>query len=59
MADDLTKRQPQDASRISLSEDWEVQYWMEKLGASADMLKRAVAKVGNSVAAVEQELERG
>ena len=56
MADDLTKRQPQDASRISLSENWEVQYWTEKFGVSADTLKRAIAKVGNSAAAVEREL---
>jgi len=42
MADDLTRRQPQDASRINLHEDWEVQYWTQKFGVSADRLKRAV-----------------
>ena len=42
MADDLTRRQPQDASRINLHEEWEVQYWTSKFGVSADRLKRAV-----------------
>ena len=56
MADDLTKRQPQDASRINLSEDWEVRYWTRELGCSEDALRRAVAKVGNSAPAVKREL---
>ena len=58
MADDLTRRQPQDASRINLHEDWEVQYWTQKFGVSADRLKRAVMKVGNSAVAVEREIAR-
>lgn len=56
MADDLTKRQPQDANRISMREDWEVRYWAAKFGVSEERLKRAVMKVGNSAAAVEREL---
>jgi len=56
MADDLTRRQPQDASRINLHEEWEVQYWTSKFGVSADRLKRAVMKVGHSAGAVEREL---
>ncbi len=32
MADDLKQRGPQDASRISLNEEWEVQYWTKALG---------------------------
>ena len=34
MADNLKERAPQDASRISLSEDWEVRYWTKALGVS-------------------------
>jgi hypothetical protein len=56
MADDLSKRQPQDASRINLHEDWEVRYWARKFGVSEERLKRAVMKVGNSAAAVEREI---
>ena len=56
MADDLSKKGPQDRSRINLSEDYEVRYWSEKLGVSAGQLRDAVKKVGNSATAVEQEL---
>jgi Protein of unknown function (DUF3606) len=56
MADDKSKRGPQDRSRISLGEDYEVRYWSEKFGVSADRLKAAVNKVGNSAEAVEKEL---
>ena len=56
MADDLTKKGPQDAARINLNEDFEVRYWSHKSGVSEDELRRAVGKVGNSVKAVEREL---
>jgi hypothetical protein len=56
MADDLSKKGPQDRSRINLSEDYEVRYWSKKLGVSAGQLHDAVKKVGNSATAVEQEL---
>ena len=48
MADDLKNRGPADRSRISLTEDWEVQYWTKELGVTADRLKDLVAKHGNS-----------
>jgi hypothetical protein len=56
VADDLTKKGPQDRSRVSLTEDYEVRYWSEKFGVSAEELQAAVNKVGNSAKAVEQEL---
>lgn len=56
MADDKTLKGPQDRSRINTSEDYEVRYWSQKFGVSADELKAAVKKVGNSAAAVEREL---
>ncbi|KQS03560.1 hypothetical protein ASG11_04240 [Sphingomonas sp. Leaf357] len=58
MADDKTLRGPQDASRISLGEDYEVQYWTDKFGISADELHAAVAAVGNSADAVERHLKK-
>jgi uncharacterized protein DUF3606 len=58
MTDDKSKRAPQDRSRISLREDYEVQYWTEALGVTKDELARAVAKVGDSAAAVRRELGR-
>ena len=32
MSDDKTKRAPQDKTRISLNEDYEVRYWTKRLG---------------------------
>lgn len=56
MSDDLHNRGPQDRSRISLSEKWEVQYWTRELGVSKEELERAVKTAGNSVNAVRQHL---
>ena len=58
MSDDLTNKGPQDRSRINTHEDYEVRYWSNKFGVSADRLKAAVNKVGNSAKAVEEELRR-
>ena len=57
MSDDLTKKGDQDCTRINTSEDHEVRYWSQKFGVSADQLKAAVKKVGNSASAVEKELK--
>jgi hypothetical protein len=56
MADDLSKKGPQDRSRINSDEDYELRYWCQKFGVSEALLKAAVAKVGNSAEAVEKEL---
>jgi ribonuclease PH len=56
MSDDLHNRGPQDRSRISLSEKWEVQYWTKELGVSKEELEQAVKTAGNSVNAVRQHL---
>lgn len=57
MADDKTLRSPQDASKISLSEDYEVAYWTRKFGVTADELRAAVKKVGNGADAVGRHLK--
>ena len=54
--DNLTKRDQPDRSKINMSGDFEVKYWLKALGVSKDELKRAVEKVGNSAAAVRKEL---
>lgn len=56
MADDRTRRTPQDAARISLGEDYEVRYWTDALGVSEDRLREAVQAVGNGAAAVREYL---
>lgn len=58
MADDKSNRGPQDRSRISLSEDYEVQYWTDKLGISKSQLEEVVRKVGSSASAVEEEFRK-
>jgi Protein of unknown function (DUF3606) len=57
MSDDLSKKGSQDRTRINTSEDHEVRYWSQKFGVSAEQLKAAVKKVGNSASAVERELK--
>ncbi|MCU4180168.1 DUF3606 domain-containing protein [Bosea sp. BH3] len=58
MADDKSNRGPQDRSRISLGEDYEVRYWTDKLGISKSQLEQVVRKVGSSASAVEEELRK-
>jgi hypothetical protein len=58
MSDDRSKQGTQDRTRINTSEDYELRYWSEKFGVSQERLKQAVQKVGNSVSAVEKELNR-
>jgi len=45
MSDDRSKRGSQDRNRINLSEDYEVQYWSEKIGVRPERLREAVKKV--------------
>ncbi len=52
----LTRRGPQDRSKINMQEAYEVKYWARELGVSREVLQKAVDKVGNSAAAVRKEL---
>jgi hypothetical protein len=54
MADDKTKRAPQDEKLINLTEDYEVEYWTERFGVTRERLATAVRRVGNSALAVER-----
>jgi hypothetical protein len=56
MSDDTKNRGEPDRSRINLSEDYEVRYWTEKFGVSAEQLAVAIKQVGNSPNAVRQAL---
>ena len=56
MPDDLSKRRPLDASRINLSQQWEIDYWTETLNTTETKLRNAVSKVGTSVSAVKEYL---
>ena len=56
MSDNLTNRVQPDRSKINMNEAHEVKYWTHALGVSKEDLQKAVAKVGNSAAAVRKEL---
>jgi hypothetical protein len=56
MTDDKTKRGGQDRERINIHEDYEVRYWSEKFGITAEQLRGAVAHAGVMAADVEQYL---
>ena len=58
MSDDKTKRAPQDKTRISLNEDYEVRYWTKRLGISKEVLAAAVKAAGNEVQSVEAHLAK-
>ncbi|MFL1463500.1 DUF3606 domain-containing protein [Roseococcus sp. DSY-14] len=57
MADDPTKRSPQDAQRISLSEAHEVAYWTKALGVTKEQLAEAVKAVGPMAKDVRAKLK--
>lgn len=50
--DDKNKTRPLDSSKISLKEDYEVEYWTKKFNVSAEELQEAVKKAGVSADAV-------
>lgn len=58
MPDNTNDRGPQDRSRVSMEEDYEVRYWTNKFSVTQDRLQQAVDAVGNSADAIEQYLAR-
>jgi hypothetical protein len=54
----ISKRGPQDRSRISLTEPYEVQYWADKFGVSKERLSETVRKMGHSADIVAKELQK-
>jgi len=58
VSDDKTKRRPQDSSRVSLTEPYEVEYWTKKFNVSKEKLGLLVMKHGNSVKKIEEALKK-
>lgn len=56
MADNKDLRDGRDRQRVAGNEDYEVQYLAEKLNVSAEEVRRAIEKVGNSREKVEEYL---
>ncbi|HEY6956186.1 MAG TPA: DUF3606 domain-containing protein [Flavisolibacter sp.] len=56
MADDKNRQDGRDRSRVSGSEEYELQYLAEKLNVSTEEIKKAIEQVGNNREEVEQYL---
>jgi hypothetical protein len=56
MADDKNIQDGRDRSRVSGSEEYELQYLAEKLNVSTEEVRNAVEKVGNSREKIEEYL---
>ncbi len=57
MSDDLTRRQPEDPTKVNINQQWEIDYWCRKFGVSEGELRQAIEKVGPMVKDVRQYLE--
>ncbi|WP_372018121.1 DUF3606 domain-containing protein [Pseudoxanthomonas sp. 10H] len=56
MTDDKRHTGMPDRDRINLEEDYEVRYWTQALGVTAEQLREAVQAVGPSAEAVRRRL---
>jgi Protein of unknown function (DUF3606). len=56
--DDLSKKRPQDASKVNLQESWEVSYWCDALNCTEGQLRSAVKAVGVYVVDVKRYLKK-
>ncbi|WP_462115133.1 DUF3606 domain-containing protein [Lysobacter xanthus] len=52
----MAHRIPNDAARVNVHNDQELEYWCRELGSSADDLREAVSAVGVEVDDVRQHL---
>lgn len=57
MADDKSKRDYRDRSRINTSEPYEMQYWKKKFNVSGQQIAGAVRAVGPSVKKIAEYLK--
>ncbi|KFA87143.1 DUF3606 domain-containing protein [Archangium violaceum] len=58
MADDPKKTGPEDASRVNVNQEHEVDYWCGKFGCTAAELREAVREVGVMASDVEAYLKK-
>ena len=56
MADDKNMQDGRDRSRVSGSEEYEMQYLAEKVNVSTEEVRRAIEQVGNSREKLEEYL---
>jgi hypothetical protein len=58
MADDKNLRDQMDRNRVARDENYEVDYLVEKTGASREQVTEAIKAVGNNREKVEEYLKR-
>lgn len=56
MIGNLSRRHPQDSSRINIHEDWELRYWSDRWQVSRQHLLDTVKRVGLQVSDVARAL---
>jgi hypothetical protein len=52
----VSNRVTPDRSKIAVTSEDEIKYWIKHLGVTREVLERAVERVGNSAASVRKEL---
>ena len=55
----LSRRHPQDASRINVHEDWEIRYWTDRWQVPRQQLMDTIKRVGVQVNEVARALGKG
>ena len=58
MTDDKNLRDQRDRDRVASDEDYEIDYLVEKTGASREQVRQAIKAVGNNREKVEEYLRR-
>jgi hypothetical protein len=58
MADDKSKRDFRDRTRINPDEQYEIQYWSERFGVTEKKLNEAIKVAGPMVANVRKQLHK-
>jgi len=58
MSDNKSTRGPADASRINVHEDYELRYWSQKFGVTAEEIKSALKTAGVMAKDVEAQLKK-
>ena len=53
MPDNLTRRKPEDSTKININQDWEVRYWCKSIEVSETVLRKALEVVDPMVADVK------
>jgi len=48
---------PQDKTTVNINQNWQLKYWTIELNVPVDILKKLVAKAGNSIVQIRHALK--